>query len=180
MEQEQKWICDIVRHGSKKAADALVRAYYDDIYTFVYRQTGNREDAMDLTQESFLAALRSLHAYDAKKAGFRTWMYHIASHKVIDMRRKRKVQYFSIEDYDIEDEKDFIEDIQNKELLHTIEEFVRGMEPQVQEVFRLRVYGEYPFPEIAAVLSQPEAKIKAQYYRLAAKIKKEISCSHET
>ena len=104
MEQEQKWIRDIVRHGSKKAADALVRAYYDDIYTFVYRQTGNREDAMDLTQESFLAALRSLHAYDAKKAGFRTWMYHIASHKVIDMRRKRKVQYFSIEDYDIEDE----------------------------------------------------------------------------
>ncbi len=180
MEQEQKWIRDIVRHGSKKAADALVRAYYDDIYTFVYRQTGNREDAMDLTQESFLAALRSLHAYDAKKAGFRTWMYHIASHKVIDMRRKRKVQYFSIEDYDIEDEKDFIEDIQNKELLHAIEEFVRGMEPQVQEVFRLRVYGEYPFPEIAAVLSQPEAKIKAQYYRLAAKIKKEISCSHET
>ena len=172
MEQEQKWIRDIVRHGSKKAADALVRAYYDDIYTFVYRQTGNREDAMDLTQESFLAALRSLHAYDAKKAGFRTWMYHIASHKVIDMRRKRKVQYFSIEDYDIEDEKDFIEDIQNKELLHAIEEFVRGMEPQVQEVFRLRVYGEYPFPEIAAVLSQPEAKIKAQYYRLAARIKK--------
>ncbi len=180
MEQEQKWIRDIVRHGSKKAADALVRAYYDDIYTFVYRQTGNREDAMDLTQESFLAALRSLHAYDAKKAGFRTWMYHIASHKVIDMRRKRKVQYFSIEDYDIEDEKDFIEDIQNKELLHAIEEFVRGMEPQVQEVFRLRVYGEYPFPEIAAVLSQPEAKIKAQYYRLAARIKKEISCSYET
>ena len=180
MEQEQKWIRDIVRHGSKKAADALVRAYYDDIYTFVYRQKGNREDAMDLTQESFLAALRSLHAYDAKKAGFRTWMYHIASHKVIDMRRKRKVQYFSIEDYDIEDEKDFIEDIQNKELLHAIEEFVRGMEPQVQEVFRLRVYGEYPFPEIAAVLSQPEAKIKAQYYRLAARIKKEISCSYET
>ena len=96
------------------------------------------------------------------------------------MRRKRKVQYFSIEDYDIEDEKDFIEDIQNKELLHAIEEFVRGMEPQVQEVFRLRVYGEYPFPEIAAVLSQPEAKIKAQYYRLAARIKKEISCSYET
>ncbi len=174
MEQEQKWIREIVRRGSKKAADALVRAYYDDIYTFIYRQTGNREDAMDLTQESFLAALRSLHAYDRKKAGFRTWLYHIASHKVIDMRRRQKVQYLSIEDYEMEDEKDFVEDIQNRELLNTIEEFVRGMEPQVQEVFRLRVYGGYSFPEIAAVLSQPEAKIKAQYYRLTAKMKKEI------
>lgn len=175
MEQEQKWIRDIVRRGSRKAADSLVRAYYDDIYAYVYRQTQNREDAMDLTQESFLAALRSLHAYDARKAGFRTWLYHIASHKVIDMKRRHKVQYFPIDDYEIEDERDFVEDIQNRELMREIEQLVSQMEPDVQEVFRLRVYGEYPFPEIAAVLSQPEAKIKAQYYRLAAKIRKECA-----
>ena len=177
MEQEKKWIREIVRHGSRKAADALVRSYYDEMYAFVYKQTGNREDALDLTQECFLAVLRSLPSYDAKQAGFRTWMYHIATHKVIDMRRKQKIQFFPIEE-EIVDGKDFeqdlIEQIQNKELLDKIEELVQGAEPQVQEVFRMRVYGEYPFPEIAAVTAQPEAKIKAQYYRLAAKIRKEF------
>ena len=32
LEQELQWVHKIVRHGSRKAADALVRAYYDDIY----------------------------------------------------------------------------------------------------------------------------------------------------
>lgn len=178
MEQEQKWIRDIVRRGSKKAANALVHAYYDDIYAFVYRQTGNREDALDLTQECFFAAFRSLASYDAKKAGVRTWLYHIASHKVIDLRRRRKVEYLPIEDQEISSGYDFTEDlvknISSQELLRQAEAYVCGMEPQVQEVFRLRVYGEYSFPEIAALLGQPESKIKAQYYRLAAKIRKEI------
>lgn len=174
MEQEQKWVRAIVKRGSRKAADALVRAYYDDIYAFVYRQTGNREDALDLTQECFLAAFRSLPSYDAKKAGLRTWLYHIASHKIIDMHRRRKVQYLPIEEQELVDERDFVETIQNQELLRQAEELVCGAEPQIQEVFRLRVYGGHSFPEIAAVLEQPESKIKAQYYRFAAKVRKEL------
>ncbi len=128
MEREKKWVRDIVRFGSKKAADALVREYYDDIYAYVYRQTGSREDALDVTQECFLAAFRSLSSYDPKKAGLRTWLYHIASHKVIDFKRKKREVYVLMEEQ-----------------------------------------------EIAAVLAQPEAKIKAQYYRLSARLRKEIA-----
>lgn len=180
MDQEKKWIREIVRHGSRKAADALVRSYYDEIYAFVYRQTGNREDALDLTQECFLAVLRSLPSYNARQAGLRTWIYHIAAHKIIDMRRKQKVQFYPMDsmEEDITDGRDFeqemIERVCSQEWLEKIEAVVQGAEPQVQEVFRLRVYGEYPFPEIAAAAAQPEAKIKAQYYRLTAKIRKEL------
>lgn len=174
MEQEQQWVYKIVRHGSRGAADALVRTYYDDIYAYVYRQTGNREDALDLTQECFLAALRSLPSYQPQKAGLRTWLYHIASHKIIDHRRKQKIQFLPVEDQTITDSRDFTEEIQNREMLRKAEELVCGMEPQVQEVYRMRVYGEYPFAEIAKALAQPESKIKAQYYRLMAKIRKTL------
>lgn len=90
------------------------------------------------------------------------------------MRRRHRPGLLPVDEFEITDKRDFLEDVHNRELLRAIEEFVRGMEPFVQEIFRLRVYGEYAFPEIAAVLSQPEAKIKAQYYRLAAKIRKEV------
>ena len=53
VEEEQKWIRDIQRRGSRQAADQLVRAYYDEIYRFAVRQTGHKEDAMDLTQTIF-------------------------------------------------------------------------------------------------------------------------------
>jgi len=175
LERELKWVRDIVRRGSRKAADQLVREYYDDIYAFVFRQIGNREDALDVTQECFLAALRSLPFYNPQKAGLRTWLYHIASHKVIDQRRKRKIQYLPIEEQELVDERDFTQDIQNHEQLRQVEELVCAMDPQIQEVFRLRVYAEYSFPEIAAVLAQPESKIKAQYYRLSARLRKEMS-----
>jgi len=40
--QEQKWIWKIKLFGSKKDADLLVRAYYDEIYFFVYRQINGK------------------------------------------------------------------------------------------------------------------------------------------
>lgn len=123
MEEEQKWIRDIQRRGSRRAADNLVRAYYDEIYRFAVRQVGNKEDAMDLTQTIFLAVLRSLSAFDGRKASFRTWLYRIAAHKA---------------------------------------------------VYRLRLYGERTFPEIAAALGQPEAAVKTRYYRLMARLRKEF------
>lgn len=40
MEQENKRIKDILRHGSRPAAAKLIRAHYDEIYVFVYRLMG--------------------------------------------------------------------------------------------------------------------------------------------
>ena len=88
MGEEQKWIRDIQRRGSRQAADKLVRAYYDEMYRFAYRQLGHKEDALDLTQNIFLAVLRALPTFDGRKASFRTWLYRIAAHKAIDCRRK--------------------------------------------------------------------------------------------
>lgn len=173
MEQEQKWIRSILHRGSRKAADALVRSYYDEIYVYVYRQVGNREDALDLTQECFISALRSLHTYDSRKAGFRTWLYHIASCRIIDLRRKGSHILVPFEEMEIVSEEDFTQGVQNRELLTAVEDYVCRTDPAVQEVFRLRVYGGYSFPEIAQAMAQPETKIKAQYYRLAARLREE-------
>ena len=60
MEQEQGWILRIQRRNSRKDAERLIQAYYDEIYVYAYRQTGNKEDALDLTQEIFLSVLRSM------------------------------------------------------------------------------------------------------------------------
>lgn len=174
MEQEQRLIRAVVRRGSKKAADTLVRSYYDEIYAYVYRQTGNREDALDLTQDCFIAALRSLHTYDPRKAGFRTWLYHVASHKVIDQRRKRHVECLPCTEWEDTAGADFTVEVLDRELRERVEEFVSGFDPDVQEVFRLRVYGEYRFPEIAAAMGETEAKVKAQYYRLVGRLREEF------
>lgn len=174
MEQESKWVRDIQRGGSCQAAERLVERYYDEIYVFVYRQTGHKEDAMDLTQSIFLAVLRALPTYDSKKAAFRTWLYRIAANKVIDVRRQFRPVTAPLEEAELPVQEDFISRIHDRELLERIEDYVSGLDPTVQSVFRLRLYGERSFGEIAAALGQSEAAMKSQYYRLLGRIREEF------
>ncbi|MFR1393145.1 RNA polymerase sigma factor [Flavonifractor plautii] len=83
MEREQTWIRAIQRRNSREAAEQLIQSYYAEIYRFVYRQIGSKEDAMDLPQSIFIAVLHSLPSYQAERASFRTWLYRIAANKVI-------------------------------------------------------------------------------------------------
>lgn len=174
MDQETKWIRDIQRRGSREAADCLIRTYYDEIYVFVYRQVGNKEDAMDLTQNIFLAVLRSLPSFDRKKASFRTWLYRIAANKVIDARRRACPGFISLEETELPDPENFAAQVQDRMLLDQIERYVSGLDPQLQAVFRLHLYGENSFPEIAAALGQTESAVKSQYYRLMGRLRKEF------
>lgn len=174
MEQEIRWIRAVQRSGSREAADCLIRAYYDEIYRFVYRQVGSREDAMDLTQTIFMAMLRSLPSYDAGRAAFRTWLYRVAANKVIDARRRSGPAAVPLEEAAPAVQEDFTGRVRDRELLRQIEGYVRALDPALQTIFRLRIYAEAPFPEIAAVTGQPESKIKAQYYRLQGRLRKEF------
>ena len=60
------------------------------------------------------------------------------------------------------------------DLLDRLEGYVSCLDPDTQAVYRLRLYGERTFPEIAAALGQPEAAVKTRYYRLMARLRKEF------
>ena len=174
MDLEQKWIRDVQKRNSRAAAECLVERYYDEMYRFAYRQTGNREDAMDLTQNIFLAVFRALPGYDRKKASFRTWLYRIAANKAIDLRRRIQPAQLPLEGLDLPDPKDYAVQTQDQVLLEQVERYVSGLDPGVQAVFRLRLYGERTFPEIAAALGLPESTVKSQYHRLLQQLRKEF------
>ena len=130
---------------------------------------------MDLTQNIFLAVLRALPSYDPKKAAFRTWLYRIAANKVIDAHRRFRPVTTPLEEIELPVQEDFVSQIHDRELLRQVEEYVSGQPPLLQAVFRLRLYGEQNFGEIAAALGQSEAAVKSQYYRLLGRIRKEFN-----
>jgi RNA polymerase sigma-70 factor, ECF subfamily len=77
------------RAGASSAYSELVRRYQDRIYTVISGMVTGREDALDLTQETFLKAYTGLDRF-RQDAGFYTWLYQIAVHLCIDYNRKRK------------------------------------------------------------------------------------------
>ncbi len=68
---------DKLRAGDAAAFDDLVDRYSGDIYSLLFRLTEDAEDARDLTQDTFLRALRSIKGFRGD-AGLKTWLYRIA------------------------------------------------------------------------------------------------------
>lgn len=177
LDGEMRLIRKIQRTGNRAAADALIRQYYDEIYRYVYKQTSNKHTAMDLTQNIFVSMLQSIPNYDGKQAGFRTWLYRIATNKTIDYFRSRTTErkhVLDIEDIDVPDEAEFTRQIEIRELLSRLQDYVNSLEVNVQQIFRLKFFGEYTFTQIATILSLSESTIKTKYYRLLKTLREEF------
>jgi RNA polymerase sigma-70 factor, ECF subfamily len=66
-----------LKAGESAAFDQLANRYAADIYGLLYRLTQDAEEAADLTQETFLSALRSIRKFRGE-ADLKTWLFRIA------------------------------------------------------------------------------------------------------
>jgi RNA polymerase sigma-70 factor (ECF subfamily) len=68
---------DRLRNGDSEAFDTLITRYSGDIYSLLYRMTEDTEEARDLTQETFLSALKAIKSFRGD-AELKTWLFRIA------------------------------------------------------------------------------------------------------
>lgn len=66
-----------LKAGDAAAFDTLVVRYSADVYALLFRLTENHEEAADLTQETFLKALKAIKSFRGE-ADLKTWLYRIA------------------------------------------------------------------------------------------------------
>lgn len=180
MEREEKLIRKILRRGDRKAAGELVERYYDDIFYLVARQTGEaRDTVLDLTQDIFVSMLASLAGYDSAKAAFRTWLYRIATNKIVD-RYRSKVYRFQRDSVPIEEEcltdsLDLSDALEDRETAQEILDHIALLPAETQEILRLHIFAEQTFDTIGEMIGVPASTVKTRYYRAVEKIRKEMA-----
>ncbi len=74
--------------GDDNAFSVLVRRHEDKIFSLAYRMLGNRADALDATQETFVAAFRRARSFRGESS-FGTWLFRIGINSARDVLRKR-------------------------------------------------------------------------------------------
>ena len=177
IDKEASLIKRIQRQGDRRAAEELISAHYREIYAFAFRQTGDMDAAMDLTQEVFLAVLQSIHRYDPKKAGFRTWLYRIASNKLAYLFRSPAYRFrqktIPLEELTLPADGSPEEQWLDAEELRQLQRHIAELPDELQSILRLRFYGEKNFREIAEILSLPEGTVKTRYYAAIRTLRKE-------
>jgi len=76
------------RAGDERAFEALVLKYQDQVFNVVYRMVGDRQEAMDLAQETFIKAFQGLDSFN-QGMPFRAWLLRIGTNSAIDLLRRR-------------------------------------------------------------------------------------------
>lgn len=88
---DSAWLIDACIAGNEVAIEALVRKYEMGVFRLALSVVGDPVDAIEITQETFIAALRSLPAYQEQHS-FKAWLYKIALNLSRSYLRKRKLR----------------------------------------------------------------------------------------
>lgn len=76
------------KSGDANAFEDLVKATYRSSFALAYRLVGNKDDALDILQDAYLRAFRSLKSFRGE-ASFETWMFRIVSNCAYTFRARR-------------------------------------------------------------------------------------------
>lgn len=176
MIKENKLIKLVKEKGDKSAAEEIINFYYESIYINVFKQIADREIAKDLTQEIFISVLKSIGNYEEKKSSFKTWIYKIASNKVVDYYRSKYYKYTTIveeiENYDFMSSYNMENEFQVKEDAEEVMNIVNRLNANIQQIFRLKVFGDMTFCDIGKLLDISESTVKTKYYSAIRKVKR--------
>jgi RNA polymerase sigma-70 factor (ECF subfamily) len=141
--------------------DRIYEDYYAQIYKYIFHLVGNREQADDLTQDTFFKAFRALPRMDANLK-VSAWLYRIATNTAYDALRRRKlITWMPWQDLDHEpadsDSADPQEAIGTSELVHAA---LRRMPPHYCAALLLYMQQGLSYAEIAATLDIAESGVK--------------------
>ncbi len=166
--------------GDAAAFGKLAQLYGKPLFKLAYGFFYNREDAMDVVQETSLRMYRFIGSYRSGTS-FRNWVFRIATNLCIDMYRKNKrgkVFEDSIDDVltDIEDTQgqgpEAVLEATGNSLL--IKEGLAGLSKKQRTVFILKHSSGLKFREIAEVLRISEGTVKSLHHRAIQGLRKHV------
>jgi RNA polymerase sigma-70 factor (ECF subfamily) len=163
------------KEGDQKAYAELMQRYKDSIYFMALKMVNNKDDAMDLTVETFGKAFENLEKYKPEFA-FSTWLFRIATNNCIDFIRKRRLnvvslntlndqdgeeRQFEVRSENLNPEESSIKKQENEKLKNIVDQ----LPSRYRTLIILRYFEEQSYEEIAQQLDLPLGTVKAQLFR---------------
>jgi RNA polymerase sigma-70 factor (ECF subfamily) len=174
VEHEAGEVARGLRRRDPTLIDYLIQQYQYRLFRYLIILTGNREEAEDLFQETWIRVLEKGHQYK-RRWKFETWLFSIARHLAIDFRRRRQPQ--SLDALLEPAGRDRPLELQDNASPSAFERAFQGEEganvatalahlpPSYREVLTLRFHEDMELEEIARVVESPLSTVKSRLYR---------------
>lgn len=157
------------RKGNIDAFNNLVEIWQQRIHRFAYRYFSSHDEAMEITQKTFIRAYKKLHTLeDAEK--FSSWIYRIANNLCLDEMkragRKRSTSMEALQEHPAAKRVAEIPDrrLQQRELGSILQQALNQLPVEQRIVVIMKEYEGLKFREIAEILEEPENTVKSRMY----------------
>jgi len=160
--------------------EAICANTWKELYRFIYYKVQNREEAQDITQETYVRAITYLEKNRGQVVNYSGYLKVIAMNIIRDQwRRKRRWGYhINIDEVTAEvlAEPDFTDHVDNRSM---VEEAMKQLSQEQQEVITLRIIKGYSAAEAARIMGRKEGTIRVMQYRALQALTKLLDASKE-
>lgn len=168
-------LVEAARDGSVAAFERLYRSLAAQVAS--YLRWHRVSDPEGLTNDVFAQVHRKLESFQGDEQGFRSWVFTIAHHRMIDDRRRTQRQPVVAADVEVEDHRsmgDVEEDAFAVLGSDRVRELLDVLSPDQKHVVLLRVVADLSVEEVARILGKREGAIKALQHRAMASLRRHL------
>jgi RNA polymerase sigma-70 factor, ECF subfamily len=155
------------RRGDVDGYNFLISRWEKRVFNYLLRMVGNREDALDLTQDVFLKAYQNLRKLE-DPARFPAWLFRIAHNEAYSMFRKGRLE---TEELPLNHAAQAFP----MELSLAVTSALGRLSAEQREAVVLKIYQGFKFEEMAEILSCPVSTVKSRVYTALDVMKAELA-----
>lgn len=166
---------------SKPDFDTLVEAHSAEIFAYLWRMMGEKADAEDCLQETFLRAFRG-YSRLGSDSNYRAWLYKIATNVArthFSRRKHAAMRRVEIDPSRLQGGISALDELDRREMLSTVLEAVEGLPNKQRAAFMMRKYQGLSYRTIATVLGGTEAAARANVYQALKKLRTQFMAATE-
>lgn len=167
-------LVELSRRRDPVALATLYRRHAGSLLAYLERLLGERPEAEDVLQETFLRIFEGRGRYEAR-GRFRSWLFTVATrlgHDRIRIRRRRAElvdTFFDRTERPADD--DPLDRARQRQLVELIDSVLRDLPESYAATFQLRVREDFTYRDIAEMLGEPEGTLRSRVHHTLRRIR---------
>jgi RNA polymerase sigma-70 factor (ECF subfamily) len=164
----------LIAGGDREALAELVERWQRRLINFFYRATGNRADAEDLAQDTFIELYRYAPRYQAR-GSFNAFIFTLARRRMIDSFRKqtrRPLEYLDPSDYAMQQQSEASDP--SREIEEAFHRALAALPDKHRQAILLRQQQDLSYEEIAQALEASLSAVKTWIHRARTHLRHEL------